>query len=547
MTARTGPRHSGDEQQHVTVLAEGPDTLDPDGAPLATRLRIPAERTEPGPVGARVEVVLRSPDGEPLPLDLTGRSAWALRDRKPPRAPEDLRTDAPFLAQHVYAVTMDTLAGFERTLGRRVGWVGGRRLRIHANADIAPAETGYQSQDCAIYFGSTTHGMPIALYRDLLVHEVTHAVLDGYRSRWSDRWATLDQFALHEALADLVAMLSVFSSREVVERLIDARLNATGITGPVSLDDLDEAVLRSGLFGFADHLLQHDGAVRQPLKQAPPSDWRESLEPHWRASGTVKAIMEAVLQLWRQRLDAPGGRSSVYLVAAAGADVGTHLRRMLVRGLAYMPPVDVGPEDLLRGILAADEVLVPDDPRGYRDTLIRCFADVGVDAGPDDDRDGTAGLGRLDYGFGNAMLDAGPEEIIRFVWNNPALMSALCIDPQRAISVERVRTSTRISPEGFAVTETGASLVQEFVADRQEARGLGLRTAAPVVVRGGALLRFDGGGRLVYAAAKPVLDIERQQRKLDELRRERRAESRDPDSTQYRDAMVTAHARRWAE
>ncbi|WP_417235652.1 hypothetical protein [Arthrobacter sp.] len=416
---------------------------------------------------------------------------------------------------------------------------------VDADADIPAAETGYRNADCRIALGRQ-EGIPLALYRDLLVHEVTHAVLAGYRPRWSDRWAMLDQFSLHEALADLMALLSVFSSEEVVQRLIEVAMRRDDGPAADAAGRLDAALLRSGLFGLADDLFGRGRGLRSPLAAAPPAGWRTSLEPHARAAGIVHAVMETVLRLWNDRLDVPGGHSNAYLVASAGAEVGLHLRGMLIRGLAYMVPVDAGPEDLLRGILAGDQTVVPDDPRGYRRTLAACFAEVGVPAGDDATWMGTADLARLEYAFGNGMLDAGPEEMVRFVWNNSALTSALALDPSRGLAIDGVRTSTRISPSGFAVTETGASLVQEFVADAPEARALGVATESPVAFRGGALLRFDDGGRLVFASIKPVLDIDRQQARLDQLRRERPTGGGDPGSAGFRDRMLALHARRWA-
>jgi hypothetical protein len=72
----------------------------------------------------------------------------------------------------------------------------------------------------------TGRAVPLALFRDLVAHEVTHAILDDYRKRWAEEYATLDELALHEAVANLVAMLSVFSSQDRVEQLLSAQLGA---------------------------------------------------------------------------------------------------------------------------------------------------------------------------------------------------------------------------------------------------------------------------------------------------------------------------------
>ena len=57
-----------------------------------------------------------------------------------------------------------------------------------------------------------------------------------------------------------------------------------------------------------------------------------------------------------------------------------------------------------------------------------------------------------------------------------------------------------------------ASFIQTVRMSRREAFvRLGLKTRREYVdIRGGGLLRFDAGGRLVYAALKPVMDRERQ-------------------------------------
>ncbi|RAX50836.1 hypothetical protein DQ353_00075 [Arthrobacter sp. AQ5-05] len=509
------PQHRAGDLSPLTVLAQGPHSLDAAGRPMTQVLRVPNERLLTGPVGARLEVVVLGPRGRRENQAL-GDGSWGAEDIAPPADPADLPSDRRFLAQQAYAVAAHTLASFERALGRRMGWAGGCRLTLFANDRIDYRNTGYTRADCSIRFGMIEdprhrNKLPLVLYRDLVAHEVTHAVLDGYRPRWADAQAGADQLALHEALADLLAMLGVFTAEPVVEKIIAGQLAATG----ASLDSIDSTLLASGLFRFADNLFSHGRAARDPLSGVPPRDWRDDVEPHRRAAGVIHAVLGTVLRLWRVELGRPGGRAGIHQVAAAGARIGERVLNMILRGLSYMAPVDVGWEDLLRGILAADAVVVPQDERNYRGTLRACFAEVGIVAGPPHALDGISGLRGLNYPIRLSALGADPDEVLRFIWDNPVLMDAAKMDPAARIAIDRVRPSLRLSPDGFAVAEIEASFVQELRLGRSAAVKLGLRCSSSVLLRGGGMLRFDEGGRLSFAALKPVLDVPRQQGILD--------------------------------
>ncbi|TFD03462.1 hypothetical protein [Cryobacterium sp. TMT1-66-1] len=510
----SNPAHSG-LQVSLTVLAEGPftksraagqDTL------LTTTLRVPVERIGPGPRSARFDVIVRRPGEKPFSLELGSPTPpWMIVDEKPPDTLPELLQDSRFLAQQVYAVAASTLALFESTLGRRMGWVNGGRLTISAYDRVSYRESGYYRDDGLIRFGHkrdgrTSKAVPLALFRDLVAHEVTHAIVDGYRPKWADSHAELDQLALHEAIADLVALLSVFSTQTLVEQLLTQAEN-------LDLATLDEVTLRNDLFRLGDGLFRR-GTARPSLADDIVADWRTVPDPHLRGGAIVQVLLRVVARLWLQRLDLPGGRSSLYQVARAGASVGRQVLSMLIRSLGYMAPVDVTWEDLLRGILAADLAVVPDDDLDYRGTVLTAFAEAGIVLPRATDLSGVAQFTDLRYPVRLAALASDPEEIVRFLWENPTLLAAARIDPTRPIAVERVRPTLRVGPDGFVVSEIGATFTQEFRLSVAEARSLGLATRAPVFIRGGGQLRFDEGGRLSFAALKPILDPDRQRAKL---------------------------------
>ncbi|WP_426298660.1 hypothetical protein [Arthrobacter sp. R-11] len=494
----------------LTVLAEGP--IGSNGmAPITTQLRIPVERLRRGPTGHRLSVHIRKWRGTnvvPVSLTVPG-NPWQFISEDPPCELRELLDDSRFLAQHVYGVAASTLHLFESTLGRRMPWHPEGRLILKARDLVTATDTGYERGTNIIRFGSIDrmgYKVPTALYRDIVAHEVTHAILDGFRPAWADQLAGIEQLAIHEALADLVAILSVFSSRDVVYRQL---LAAAGKTGPDTALD-DDALMRT-LFDFARDLYAR-GPLREPFVDVVPDNWQDNPEPHARGTVVVGAVLRAVHRLWMERNRRMGEGQSLQQMADSGSIVGTRVLRMVIRGLSYMPPVDVLWRDLLRGIIAADLDMVPEDQHGYREAIQEEFSRIGIRRVPLANISGVENYRGLRYPVRLAALGSDPQEVQRFVWENPRLLDAARLERRTPLSSTRVRTSERVSPDGFVVSEIGASFVQTVRMSRREASiRLGLKTKSEYVdIRGGGLLRFDAGGRLVYAALKPVMARERQ-------------------------------------
>ena len=138
---------------------------------------------------------------------------------------EELLTDKTFHAQQVYGTAAKTLATFESALGRRLSWsFAGHHLYLVPHA-FAEANAYYSWEDRAVLFGyvpaEDEDDPPVytCLSYDVIVHETTHAILDGLRRRFLEPGLP-DQAAFHEGFADIVALLSVFSMRPVVEQAL---------------------------------------------------------------------------------------------------------------------------------------------------------------------------------------------------------------------------------------------------------------------------------------------------------------------------------------
>ncbi|MFG1626092.1 hypothetical protein [Kribbella sp. NPDC049227] len=140
--------------------------------------------------------------------------------------PDKLAEDREFRAQNVFAVAAHPLALFEQHLGRPIPWSSGYPQLFLTPAARVEANAFYSRQRNGVLFGwlPATDGQPsmhTALSFDIVAHEVSHAVLDGLRPRYIEP-SLPDQLAFHEALADLVAMFSVFDLKDVPEHLLDA-------------------------------------------------------------------------------------------------------------------------------------------------------------------------------------------------------------------------------------------------------------------------------------------------------------------------------------
>jgi hypothetical protein len=176
----------------------------------------------------------------------------------------------------VYAIVMRTLTHFERALGRRLSWsFGGHQLKVAPHAFAEP-NAYYSKQDEGIlfgYFAGRDGPILTCLSHDIVVHETTHALVDGLRPRLMEP-SSPDQAAFHEAFADVVALLSVFSLPEVVAEAVRAATRSTN-GSMVRVAELTVRAFQDGmLFGlgeqFGDELSgMHGSSLRRSIKLKP--------------------------------------------------------------------------------------------------------------------------------------------------------------------------------------------------------------------------------------------------------------------------------------
>jgi hypothetical protein len=555
----------------MTVLAQDPSVVD-DGGPVRAAIPVPADRLQRGPRGHRFHVVdVHVRTGEAAePVILHSGSPWTYRDRWTAERHPDASTlvaDREFRAQNVYAVAAHTLALFEQHLGRPVPWQSGFPQLFLVPKAMIDTNASYSREHNAVLFGymTATLGRPAlytALSYDVIAHEVSHAVLDGLRPRFTEPGLP-DQLAFHEALADLMAMLSVFTLDGVAEHLLDPQ--GTGRVAldaePAPADPQERLAARAEklkplpLLGLAEQVGARGAgrgapdphaALRRSVK-LPAGDWWKRdpafAKPHRRAEVLVAAFLQAFVAIWVGRLEPlrSDGGLDADRVAEEGVKSARHLLGMVLRALDYLPPVELEFADIVDAILTADQRLTPNDDHHYRDTLRTTFESFGIKAPnhpivdedrvvaparrsraqtvhpPDPDTDGALGL-RYEH-LNLVALRTSPEAVYQFIWNNAAVLD---IDVRLATRVERVLSSTRVGPNGLVVTEILADYVQSL---RTTAADLppGLRAPAGmspdtvVELWGGGVLVFDQFGRFRLHQRQPILDLDRQNRRLEHL------------------------------
>jgi hypothetical protein len=419
----------GPGTQTLTIIAQDPTVRAADDRILRAQAVVPAEELAAGPWGHRVQVIDydRTRDLLYPPLSYEVTASGTLVDPYADAADEVLLGDPRFHAQNVFAIAMRTLARFEQALGRRVNWGFGEahqlKLVPHAFTD---ANAFYSRADEALLFGcfpSRAAGQTVftCLSHDVVAHEVTHALLDGIRTRFMSP-SSPDQAAFHEAFADLVAILSVFSLPGVVEAVLTrrgrgdpgaARLAISHepvgrgrrpgragerARGPRNGADMAPAapidehwLIDSVLLGLAEQMggeidSSRVNALRRSASLVPDTGYLqrpEFLPAHRRGEVLVAAVLRALVDIWIDRLRGvargAAGELDRARVAEEGELIADQLLTMAIRALDYTPPVHLEFGDFLSALLTADAQVRPDDARyRFRDHLRSSFERYGI-------------------------------------------------------------------------------------------------------------------------------------------------------------------------
>jgi hypothetical protein len=392
------------------------------GARLENHLtiHIPYESVKKGPVGCKVAVIDYDASNkcyyEGVNLDAT---AVLGENGLPPSESNPL-----FHQQMVYAVVMDTVQRFEMALGREIKWRPDYSpadtpfhglLKIYPHA-MQEANAFYDPQRRALLFGyfrasDEDAGINLpgqlvftCLSHDIIVHETTHAILDGIREHFNDPTGP-DAPAFHEGFADIVALLQHFSFKD---SLLDTIQRTGGLIhrnqltadvkaangGPMIQAEIGEDNPMVDLARQFGEAMGNRKALRSALGTPPnPRALENAFEPHERGGILVAAVFDAFFSVYINRtrdlirMAYPDGRELVpnFLhadlanrLADEAAKTANKIQNICLRALDYCPSVDISFGDYLRALVTADRDAIDNDTLGYRSALINAFRARGI-------------------------------------------------------------------------------------------------------------------------------------------------------------------------
>lgn len=326
-----------------------------------------------GPVGRRVAVV----DIDPK----TGALAPGAVFERPAKGRAHFDTDASELALmqvSVFTTVLRVLDLFEEAeaLGRRVKWAfsGEQLLVVPRAGEWANAFYDRESRSLQFFFFTPDADADLpkkkrrtiytSLSPDIVAHEAGHAVLDAIAPDLYDA-VTPQALAMHEAIADLIAAFFTFEINHLREQVMKAtggdlaKANELGWIAEEFGSELESGgahYLRS-LYTSA-HLDQKRGG----------EDFISSVEPHDLSvvlSGAIFQVLIDECHLQRTKIAKAEKKTEFSASGKALYKAASFVRRMLFRGLDYLPPGDASFADLGRAMVAADAAGFP-DPKDER-------------------------------------------------------------------------------------------------------------------------------------------------------------------------------------
>ncbi len=520
-----------------------------------TEAHVPFEPLLPGPIGAVIEVVDRDDSAQRTyaPVDLEARNLLIQSGVAPSS------TEPKSHQQMVYAVAARLYATFQTALGRDPSWgFPGKTLRLRPHAfnednayyDRENGEVAFGYFQSAGSDGSRQHAREwifTCLSHDVVAHELSHAFLDGMRPGFALS-TSKDVDGFHEGFSDVVAIFHRLTHRGVLREAV------AGVRGDLSRESvLSRVAAQFGTAVGAGNALRHAveaaGDSDTPIKQ-----YSKALDAHDLGELLLGSVFEAFTRIVQRRVQSfmrlGSGGTGVYpegqlphelieLVTDEAARVATQFLNICIRAIDYCPPVNIELGEYVRALITADHDLVPDDPWGYRESIIAAFRRRAIYPRHVPTLSEEALLWRpfrlpermirgLSFGDlwfnGEPGRPAGEAELIRQgevlgAYISDGRLAAFGLEkPGRSKeghlvdrpTIESIRSLRRVGPQGTVAFDLVAEVVQSV-----EVRRPGRKTA--VTLYGGVTIILGAEGEIRYTIGKRALQPARMNEQLEFL------------------------------
>src|SRR5688572_353402 len=270
---------------------------------------------------------------------------------------EEFETDT-FFQVSPFATVLKTLDFFEgpQLLGRRIAWAFGSPQLVLVPRAGEQQNAFYDRGAGSLQFFQHRHARDghmvyTSLSHDIVVHEATHAILDGIAPDLYD--ATSPQsLAMHEAIADLSSITQTLLNEMVVWSM--ENISPANIEPPEALSRLAEEFGASRGDGFLRRL--RNARTLEPTDDSTDEFGVRNRPDAWNLHALSEVLSGAVYAVFEKRLLAthrsardglPPTLDDVLCPAAR------RVARITFRALDYLPPGEASFADYGRAFLAA--------------------------------------------------------------------------------------------------------------------------------------------------------------------------------------------------
>ncbi|MFL6198269.1 MAG: hypothetical protein ACJ76J_03750 [Thermoanaerobaculia bacterium] len=269
-----------------------------------------------------------------------------------------------FQQVNAFATVLRTMYMYEEpdALGRRLTWAFGAPQLLVVPRAGEKANAFYERESHSLQlFHISRAGRPPAcacLSRDIISHETGHAILDGIAPDLYNS-LTPQSLALHEAIADLTALLMSFRSSKLRQAVLKATNGSIADSTAFATVAPEFGMARdpTGAARYLRSLLNEKTLNREDtsLDENGVPNRVNRYEPHSLSEALSGALYTVMVKIHGALSTGYSGSGKALFVG------GERFKRMILRALDYLPPGEVSFGDYGRAILASDQAAHPKD------------------------------------------------------------------------------------------------------------------------------------------------------------------------------------------